>query len=125
MLEPNVVIVEDDEAMRQALVRLVGTAGYGVRAFARAEEFLDADPPIKPQCFVLDVQLPDMSGFQLYERLSVAGEAVPAIFISAHDEPAVRSKAEQTGGVFLPKPFTGKALIAAIKHATGAGTTNE
>ena len=67
-------------------------------------------------CLVLDIHLPGMSGFELYRRLALAGKVMPAVFITARDEPAVRDEAERLGGAgsYLPKPFSGRDLLDAI-----------
>lgn len=123
MSKPEVLIVEDDEAMRGALVRLVTTAGFDVRAFACAEDVLAADPPAGSHCFVIDIRLPGVSGVELHRRLVEAGRSAPAIFMTGYDDPGLRRSVERSGGAaFLAKPFPGKTLISAIKRAIAAAS---
>jgi FixJ family two-component response regulator len=115
---PNVVVVEDDASMRQALERILNAAGYAAVAFASAEAALAASAPCKAGCLVLDVRLPGMSGFDLYRRVTAGGGQVPAVFITAHDETAVREQAEGLGATgYLSKPFSGRALLDAVARA--------
>jgi FixJ family two-component response regulator len=111
---PIIVVVEDDASMRQALERILQAGGFTAVSFASAEEALEADAAA--DCLVLDIHLPGMSGFELYRRLALAGKELPAIFITARDEPAVREEAEKLGGAgsYLPKPFSGRDLLDAI-----------
>ena len=111
----TIVVVEDDASMSQALELILQAGGYEVVTFASAEAALEADAAATADCLVLDVRLPGMSGFDLYRRLALAGNELPAIFITAHDEPAAREEAERLGArSYLPKPFSGRALLDVI-----------
>jgi FixJ family two-component response regulator len=117
----RISIVEDDPSVRRALRRLLQSAGYGVEAFASASEFLDSPAISHTRCLVLDIQLGDMTGFDLQERLVGRGAAIPIIFITAHDGPATRGRATQLGGaVYLRKPFEKRVLLDAIRKAVAA-----
>lgn len=117
----TIVVVEDDSGLRQALERVLSVAGFRIRAFADAEELLEASAARTASCLVLDVHLPLLSGFELYERLGKeAGVRPPAVFISAHDEPDARQQATSAGAAYLPKPFAGRQLLAAVKQAMNA-----
>jgi FixJ family two-component response regulator len=118
--QPRIVVVEDDDGMRQAIERVLQAAGLAVASFASAEAALEADPAAA--CLVLDIYLPGMSAFELYRQLAAAGKGLPALFITARDEPAVRDEAERLGGAgsYLPKPFSGRALLDAISQALGS-----
>lgn len=123
-----VVVVEDDGGLRQAVARLLEVAGFQVRAFDSAEAWLQAR--FSPTaCLVCDVRLPGLSGFALYERLRQYGAAPPVIFITGHDEPVTRRRAEALGAAaYLIKPFPGTELVIAINsaiHARVAPTTEE
>jgi len=110
-----VSIVDDDLSVRRALRRLVESAGYTVETFASAREFLDSAPSHQTACLVLDVHLGGMSGFELRERLSARGVALPIIFITAYDDTSTRERARQPGVIaYLRKPFDGGALLDAI-----------
>jgi FixJ family two-component response regulator len=92
--------------------------GYQPIVFGSGESALDSGRAPTADCFVLDIQLPGMSGFDFYSQVAAIGERPPAIFITAHDETAVREKAERLGAKsFHPKPFTGRALLDAVNQA--------
>ena len=109
-------VVEDDSSFRRALGRLLSAAGFSVAAFASAEEFLASESAGETACLVLDVHLGGMSGFDLQQRLATAGVPIPAIFITAHDDPVTRERA-RSGVAYLQKPFREGALIGAIERA--------
>ena len=115
---PMVVIIEDDESMRRAIERILQAGGFVTDSFASAEAALEAGAATASDCLVLDISLPGMSGFDLYRRLAFSGEQVKAIFITAHDEPAMREEAERLDAMgYLPKPFSGRALLEAVSRA--------
>jgi FixJ family two-component response regulator len=112
---PRIVVVEDDLSMSQAIERLLRAGGFAVVLFPSAEAALEAGVAAASDCLILDVHLPGMSGFDLYRRLASAGERVPAIFMTAHDEPAIREEAERLGASsYLSKPFSGRTLLDSI-----------
>ncbi|MBK7457924.1 MAG: response regulator [Betaproteobacteria bacterium] len=116
-----VILVEDDEGLRVALLRLLRASGFSACGYASAEALLD-DPRAAPaDCLVVDVHLPAMSGLELVTRLRRRGLRVPAVAISAHDEAGVR-EAVRSGGVerFLGKPFPGRALVSAVDELIAA-----
>jgi FixJ family two-component response regulator len=116
---PTIVVVEDDASMSQAIERILRAGGFAAALFASAEAALEAGAAALADCLVLDIHLPGMSGFELYRRLALAGKELPAVFITAHDEPAVREEAERLGGAgsYLPKPFSGRDLLGAVARA--------
>jgi len=119
-LQRMVVVVEDDDAMRQAIQRLLKCAGLQSRVFATAHDFLESGTAGSAACLVLDVQLPDQSGFELHRVLASRGLNHPVIFITGLDDPTARAEAARIGAVeFLSKPFPGRQLIAAIENAVG------
>ena len=109
-------VVEDDASFRRALGRLLSGAGFRVTTFASAEEFLASEGVGATACLVLDVHLGGMSGFELQQRLATTGAPIPAIFITAHDDPLTRERA-RAGVAYLRKPFREDALIGAIQQA--------
>ena len=79
---------------------------------------LDATPSFQPDCLVVDVQMPGMNGFDVQDRLTMAGSTIPLIFITAHDQVGVREKALAAGAVaFLRKPFGDELLIETLREA--------
>jgi FixJ family two-component response regulator len=116
---PRIVVVEDDTGMGQALERILRAGGFTAIVFGSAEAVLAAGAAATADCLVLDIHLPGMSGLDLYRQLAPRGDEVPAVFITAHDEPAVRAEAERMGS-YLAKPFSGRALLGAVTHALGS-----
>ncbi len=115
---PLISIVDDDLSVRRALGRLVRSASYAVETFASAREFLDASPPARPACLVLDLCLGGMSGLELRERLAVDGSEIPVILMTAHDDAATSERVRQAGvAAYLRKPFDGQVLLDAIESA--------
>jgi FixJ family two-component response regulator len=118
-MAPLVAVVDDDISVRKSLDRLIRSAGLGVRVFATAEEFLNSPQPRKPDCLILDVQLPGMSGIELFRHLNRNSHNVPVIFITAHksDEGAMSESASDWTVAYLIKPFTGDELLDAVNAA--------
>ena len=118
---PIIVVVEDDASMSQAIERILRVGGFAVVMFASAEAALDADATTTADCLVLDIRLPGMSGFELYRQLVLSGGQPPAIFITAHDEPAIRDESDRIGArSYLAKPFSGRTLLDAVTQALGS-----
>ena len=106
--------------MRQAIERLLAAAGHATVAFESAEALLAADVAPGAACFVLDVRLPGISGFELHAQLRENGIERPVIFVTAHDEATSRDAATRAGAMaFLPKPFAGRSLLDAVTRALG------
>ena len=116
MSVPKVIVVEDDPGMRQAMIRILGLGGFEPVAYACAEDLLAAHCDAPPLCMIIDVQLPGLNGFALHERLLALGRARPAIFISAFEESEARTNAARFGATFLPKPFSGTALLETVRR---------
>ena len=112
-------IIDDDASVLRALSRLLGGAGFAVRAFGSAEEFLGLEHPETIDCLVLDIQMPGLSGFDLQERLAEAQRPIPIVFITAHDDVVTRERARRGGVAYLPKPFDPHSLLKAIADALG------
>ncbi|MGA8393583.1 MAG: response regulator [Burkholderiaceae bacterium] len=111
-------VVDDDEDVRVALTRLVSSAGFAVETFASGEAFLRSVEHHEPDCVVLDLHMPDMSGFDVQGALGIAHAAVPVVVITGHDTPQSRARAAQLGAkAYLCKPVNDEALLAAIGAA--------
>jgi FixJ family two-component response regulator len=114
----RIVVVEDDASMSQAIERILRAGGFEAVTFVSAEAALAADAARTADCLVLDIRLPGMSGFDLYRRLAHGGADPPVIFITGHDEPALRDEAESLGArSFLCKPFPSGMLLDAVAQA--------
>jgi len=111
-------IVDDDESVRDAISSLLRSAGYKTAGFASAEAFLQARSCAEPDCLVLDVRMPGLSGLELQRELHDLKSPIPVIFITAHNDDQVRATALQQGAAaFLGKPFNDDALLGAIDSA--------
>ncbi len=114
---PSIFIIDDDESVRRALRRLVRSVGWEAEAFATAEEFLERVLPV-PDCLVLDVHLPGLSGLELHQQMQAEGRDVPVVFISAYADVQMREQALQKGALaFLEKPFEEGLLLEAVGRA--------
>jgi FixJ family two-component response regulator len=115
---PTVFIVDDDEAVREALSNLIRSVGLRVEAFASATEFLSRPEPDTPACLVLDVRLPGLSGMALQVELASARNHIPIIFISGYGDIPMTVRAMKAGAIdFIAKPFRDQDLLDAIEHA--------
>ncbi len=119
----TVLIVDDDASVRKSLTRLVAAAGYGVQAFASAQEFLARPPSTGPCCLVLDVRMPGLTGLELQRTLAQAPHRIAIVFITGHGDVATSVAAMKAGAVdFLTKPFARQALLDAIEQALARDT---
>ncbi len=116
---PLVAIVDDDEAVGRSTKRLLRSIGIEAESFLTGDDFLElraAMPSYHPDCVILDVQMPGLSGLDVQTRL--AGSGLPVIFITAHDDIGVREQALAAGAVaFLRKPFNDEIFIMAVRTA--------
>jgi FixJ family two-component response regulator len=117
-IEPTVLLVDDDESLRKALVRLIGSAGYRVLAFSSALEFLESEFKDGPCCLVLDVQMPGLTGLDLQQEMKDRGLAYPIIFLTGHGDIPMSVRAMREGALnFLTKPVREDDLLGAIQEA--------
>jgi len=113
-----VFVVDDDQSVRTALRRLIGSAGFDVVTFASAQKFLDYEHPDKPSCVVLDIRLPGLSGLDLQDKMVAVGLSMPIIFITGHGSVPKSVRAMKAGAVdFLEKPVDDQVLLKAITNA--------
>jgi len=114
----KLAVVDDDESFASALERRFRLLGFDVSTYSSAEAFLASARLPHPDCLVLDVQLGGMSGLDLQRRLGELGARAPIIFITAHDSPTMRKKAERAGcSAFFLKPVPTRLLLEAINKA--------
>lgn len=111
-------MVDDDEAVRRALSRLVRSLGFEAEAFASGEAFLAGLATRHPDCVVLDLHMPKVSGFDVQVRMAEAGLHVPVIAITGQDSPEAQARALSGGAsAYLRKPVDGQTLLDAIHGA--------
>ncbi len=117
--KPLVAIVDDEESVGLATQRLLRSIDMEAESFRTGEALLEALaalPSHRPDCLIVDVQMPGLSGLELQEELQ--GSGLPIVFITAHDDVGVRERALQAGAVgFLRKPFDAATLIRAVRAA--------
>jgi len=127
---PIVYIVDDDKDLRTSLAWLLESVSVKAQCFAGAEEFLAHYDPRQPACLVLDVRMPQTSGFQLQEILNRRGSTLPTIFVSAHGDIPMSVTAMKNGALdFVEKPYNPQQMIdriqAALKTAVQAQADQE
>lgn len=121
---PLVAVVDDDPSLRRAVRNLLASAGLRVETFPSAEAFLASSECQSAGCLVLDLSMPDMTGFDLLERLRATGSRLPVIALTAHSDEEVRRRSFSAGAnAFLAKPFQADALVAAVVEHLGHGTS--
>jgi two-component system response regulator FixJ len=109
---PQFAIIDDDEALRQALAELLEVFGYDCRTFDGAESFLIEHAPGRFAGVVTDLNLMGESGLALQQRLRLAEPALPVIVISAQSDPATRARVLASGAVaYLTKPINDQVLL--------------
>ena len=113
-----IAIVDDDASMREALARLLRVQGINSRNYPSARAFLEALPSHMPDCLIVDVNMPDMTGIELQCELLNCDVRIPTIVISASDDKSIAASAASLGAVaFFLKPVPRDALMAAINSA--------
>jgi FixJ family two-component response regulator len=118
---PRVTVVEDDAGLNRAMSRILKVGGYEPLTFASAEEMLQSPEARIATCLVLDLQLPGMGGFALYDMLCELGPGIPVVFITAYEEADTRTRVcEGPRRAFLAKPFTGQALLETVGRLAAA-----
>ena len=116
---PHVAVVDDEEPVRKALMRLMRSVGLSAETFASGPEFLKSLETRLPDCVVLDLHMPHMNGFNVQALLARKCAALPVIIITGHDLPLTRERAMAGGAsAFLRKPVLDRTLLDAISAAT-------
>lgn len=119
-----VVVVDDEEAVRRAVSRLLRASGLTVESFASAEDLLKSGQVSATGCLIADIRMPGMSGLDLLAELNARHCSVPAIFITAHGDENLRMQAMRLGAVkFLAKPIDGETLLASVHAALQGGAS--
>jgi two-component system response regulator FixJ len=117
-MTPTVFVVDDDEALRSALVQLLESAGFAVASYADGLAFLEDCVDDRPGCVLLDVAMPGLSGLEVQEALRGRGLRAPIVFLTGHGDIPMAVRAVQAGAVdFLEKPVTGAALLERVRRA--------
>ncbi|OUM02013.1 response regulator transcription factor [Variovorax sp. JS1663] len=116
--KPTVFIVDDDVSVRESLDVLIHSLGWNAETFASATEFLASARPPVASCLLLDVNLPDLNGLDLQERIASDRAGMPIIFITGYGDIPMTVRAMKAGAAeFLTKPFEEDVLVNAIRNA--------
>jgi FixJ family two-component response regulator len=116
---PVVAVVDDEDAVREAMEGLLRSVGFETEGFGSAEAFLSCRRRTRFSCIILDIDLPGMSGLELQQRLIASGTSVPIVFITAYDDGDGRMQAQAlaSGAAgFFRKPFDDEALLSIIRY---------
>jgi FixJ family two-component response regulator len=115
---PLIHVVDDDDSLRKALLRLLDAAGFEARGYASTGDFLLSPPPDRPGCLLLDVRMPGPSGLDLQAVLQSRGITLPVVFLTAHADVGSSVRAMKAGAVdFLMKPVERDTLLEALRRA--------
>ena len=114
----HIYLIDDDESMRKSLTRMLRELGYLVEDYASAVDFFDKSVPVSPAVILLDMQMPDMTGLELQEKLVKLGRKTPIVFVSGQSHPHQIVQGLKKGAVdFLFKPFNLEELLKAVSDA--------
>jgi|SRR5688572_2809315 len=112
-----IAVVDDDDSLRNSLLRLFRSAGYSAAPFATATELLSSLSLGRPDCVVLDLQLPGMTGVELLRRFTVLADPPPVIVITGNDEARLREQCMALGSKrYFRKPLDCDALLEAVRE---------
>ena len=114
----HVYLIDDDDSMRQSLTRMLREVGYLVDDYPSALHFLEKSIPVSPAVILLDMQMPDMTGIDLQEKLIQLGRKTPIVFVSGQSHPHQIVQGLKKGAIdFLFKPFNLEELLKAVSDA--------
>jgi FixJ family two-component response regulator len=112
-----VSVVEDDQFFRESMGRLMRSLGYRVEAFASAADFLASPHLAETACLIADVNMPAMTGIELYRHLSDAGRAIPTILVTAYPNDVERARALNDGVVCYLRKSADEQHLKRCLHA--------
>ena len=116
--EPTVVVVDDDDAVRDSLQAMLEAEGFAVETFAAAADFLEGYRPASNSCLVIDVRMPGMDGIELLTKLATRVSSPPVIMMTGHGDVPMAVMAMKLGAVdFVEKPFAAATLVRSIRDA--------
>lgn len=114
----SIAVIDDDLPVRKALLRLLNARRFSAAIYQSAQEFIDSLANAIPQCLIVDVQMPEMTGLELQQHLDRAGVKIPTVVITAYDEPGIRDQCLAAGATaFLVKPLDEQRLISVVTEA--------
>ena len=123
MTKRTIAVIDDSEIMRDAMVHLLCSAGFGVESYISAAEFLSAADVSQADCLVVDIELGDITGIELVRELRDLGYSVPVIFMTGSPDDTFRRAARALEcSAFFAKPFPAADMLAAIERASAHRT---
>jgi FixJ family two-component response regulator len=115
---PLIAIVDDEESVRRALRRLMVSAGFRAQTFSCGAALLSSLSLEHPSCVVLDLHMPELSGFELQVQLNGSAQPVPVVVITGHDTPEAEKRVMDAGAIaYLRKPIDDQELLEAVAKA--------
>jgi FixJ family two-component response regulator len=115
-----IAVIDDDEATRRSLERLLRSHGLASESFPSATDFLGSAHVGDCECLILDVQMPGMTGLQLHRHLMKAGYSIPTIYVTGYVDEAIKASLKDPNTCLLEKPFDEKALMVQVHAALQA-----
>ena len=123
--QKRIAVVDDVQAVRSGLGRLLRSAGYEAAAYPSGDEFLDSLEAIHPDCLILDLRMPDRDGFEVLAGLAELESDFPVIVLTSYPSSDVRRRAMEAGvSAFLEKPVDRSVLLGAIELALAPSESN-
>ena len=117
-VESKVAIIDDDDALRDALVVLVSAAGWQADGYASAEAFLASLDGERAGCALIDVRLPGMDGMELFRKLAEVAPGFPVVILTGHGDVPMAVEALKAGAIdFIEKPFDPDRLLTSLRQA--------
>jgi two-component system response regulator FixJ len=116
---PVIYVIDDDDAVRDSLDMLLECHGFRVRTYASSAAFLRDEPPDRSGCLLLDMDMPDMNGFELLDRLRERGVTIPAVVMTSRLSASMPASVDRTETRLVEKPFRSRELIGCIETAVG------
>lgn len=115
---PLIAVVDDEESVRRALGRMLTASNFETLVFGSGREFLDSLAGRRPDCVILDYQMPGLTGRDVQRHLARAQITMPIIVVTAHDQPELREQCLADGAIaYLSKPLQRERLVAVIQRA--------
>ena len=120
---PHIAIVDDEEPVRKALKRLLLASGFEVESYGSGKDFLESRAKA-PDCLILDMHMPGMTGLQVIDALRGAGRDLPTVIITAYDAPEISAQCRAAGvSAYLRKPLDERVLLNSISASLARSAT--